>query len=117
SYTLPANAQSYVAVRAIDEQGNIGLPVQVHLHPPIVLPELGRCVRVARGTGEFGDRRCTRSAAGGKFGWSSGPGLANSLTGHFATVTLETVHGSKIACSSGSSSGEYTGPKTLTLTL
>jgi hypothetical protein len=30
SYTLPRGSQAYVAIRAIDEQGNIGLPAVKH---------------------------------------------------------------------------------------
>jgi hypothetical protein len=34
SYTLPAGAQRFVAVRAIDDQGNVGLPAVVRYKAP-----------------------------------------------------------------------------------
>ncbi|HWX74998.1 MAG TPA: hypothetical protein VNZ05_06815, partial [Solirubrobacteraceae bacterium] len=118
SYVLPANAQTYVAVRAIDQQGNIGLPAQITFHPARVLPELGRCVAVARHTGEFKNRRCVIEAGGrGRYNWLPGPGEADAFSGHFGAVTLQTVHGAKVTCSAGSSSGEYTGPKSERLSI
>jgi hypothetical protein len=38
SYTLPANVERYVAVRAVDEQGNVGLPALAEDNPGPALP-------------------------------------------------------------------------------
>jgi hypothetical protein len=118
TYTLPANAQSYVAVRAIDQAGNIGLPAVVHFLPPTVLPELGRCVPAAGRTGQFRNSRCVREAAGrGRYNWLPGPGEKNHFSGHLGTVTLHTASKSALTCQAGSTQGEYTGPKTETVTV
>jgi hypothetical protein len=51
------------------------------------LPELGRCVRVAKHTGEYGDAACTRRLRGntGKFDWL--PGAGASKTGFTLTMS------------------------------
>jgi hypothetical protein len=119
SYTLPATVQTYVAVRAVDEQGNIGLPASVEYNPGPPLPALGRCVRagVAK-TGEWEGSRCVGFAHGkGGYDFLPGPGAARKLTGRFGAVTLETTTKAKIACSGGSAQGEYTGSEGLTTTL
>jgi len=91
-------------------------------------PEIGRCVALEKSQGE-GDkkpryhgaygRNCTRLNANhhGKYEWLPGPGPANHF---FAVATepepaLETVGGAKIECSIMSWEGEYTGPKSLTI--
>jgi hypothetical protein len=118
SFKLPANTQTYVAIRAIDQAGNVGLPALVTFNPPRVLPELGRCVPAQSKTAEYRDRRCLREAAGrGRYMWLPGPGEASTFAGHFGSVTLESVHGTKLTCQGGSSSGEYTGPKTETVAI
>ena len=48
SYTLPANVENYVAIRAIDDQGNIGLPASTEYNPGAPLPALGRCVKAGQ---------------------------------------------------------------------
>jgi hypothetical protein len=82
------------------------------------LPEWGRCVQVAAGTGVYPTGACiTAGSPGtGNFEWTqltaedkrtySGSALESILT----TVAHTTIH-----CSSASLSGEYTGPKNATL--
>jgi hypothetical protein len=53
----------------------------------------------------------------GTYNFLPGPGTAPKLSGHLGATTLETTGKAKISCSSGSSVGEYTGAKTLTMTL
>ena len=119
SYTLPADVENYVAIRAIDDQGNIGLPASTEYNPGAPLPALGRCVKATvKNTGEWRGPRCVGFAHGkGPYNFLAGPGTAGKLTGTLSAVTLETLGGAKITCGGGSGQGEYTGAKTSTLTL
>jgi hypothetical protein len=119
SYTLPGDVETYVAIRAIDEQGNIGLPASVEYNPGPPLPALGRCVRApAAKTGEWEGSRCVGFAHGkGAYDFLPGPGAAHKLAGHLGAVTLETTNKAKIACTAGSAQGEYTSSEALTATL
>jgi hypothetical protein len=84
------------------------------------LPELGRCVKVTPGTGEYKGSHCLVVAGGtGKYNWLPGPGAQNKFTSvlraAFSAPVLE-LTGSKtqIFCfAAGKAEGEYTGPKTL----
>ena len=119
SYTLPANVENYVGIRAIDDQGNIGLPASAEYNPTASLPALGRCVKAAvRKTGEWIGPRCVGFAHGkGAYNFLPGPGTGKKFTGSTGAVSLETVGKAKVTCSSGTAAGEYTGSKTLTITL
>jgi len=82
------------------------------------LPELGRCVAVEKGTGEYFGAACVKPASGkGNHNWLPGPGPNKKFVGSAGPVTLETVGGYGIVCSSGELTGEYTGPKTESVTL
>jgi hypothetical protein len=120
SFALPDATQRYVAIRAVDEQGNLGLPATAEFNSGPPLPSLGRCVKAARHTGEYKDAACVTEAHGtGGYNWLAGPGEHAKFSGQLGAVMLETVAGKKIACSAGASQGEYTGPggETVTLTL
>jgi hypothetical protein len=118
SYALPAGAQQYVAIRAIDDQGNIGLPAVTEFNPGPPIPSLGRCVKVTNRTGEYRGGKCLMLANGsGNYNWLPETGGATSLSGHLGSVVLETTAGKRITCSSGSSQGQYTGAKTETVTV
>lgn len=119
SYTLPANVENFVAIRAIDDQGNIGLPASTEYDPGAALPSLGRCVKaVPKKTGEWHSTHCVSYAHGkGNNNFLPGPGARNKFTGSTGSVTLETVGAAKITCASGSATGEYKGSKSLTVTL
>jgi len=119
TYTLPANVEDYVAIRAIDEQGNVGLPASAEYNPTVALPALGRCVKAAvKKTGEWRGSHCVGFAHGkGAYNFLPGPGAGQKFTGQLGALTLETVGKAKITCNSGSAQGEYTGAKTLTVTL
>jgi hypothetical protein len=119
TYTLPENVETYVAIRAVDDQANIGLPASAEYNPGASLPALGRCVKAAvKKTGEWRGAQCVGFAHGkGADNFLPGPGAHNKLTGQLGAVTLETVGKAKITCSSGSAQGEYTGSKTLTATI
>ncbi len=119
TYTLPASVENYVAIRAIDDQGNVGLPAQAEYNPGAPLPALGRCVKAAvKKTGEWHGAHCVGFAHGkGAYNFLPGPGQANKLKGSLGAITLETVGKAKIACSSGTGTGEYSTSQKLTLTL
>ena len=77
-------------------------------------PEYGRCVKVASGTGQYGSSACT--SPGGKDGYEWDPGVPSaSFTTAITSgsVTLETVAGAKVTCTGESSTGTYTGTKTV----
>jgi hypothetical protein len=119
TYTLPANVENYVAIRAIDDQGNIGLPAEAEYNPGAPLPALGRCVKAAvKKTGEWHGNHCLGYEHGkGNWNFLPGPGAANKLKGSLGAITLETVGKAKITCSSGTGTGEYSGSQKLTITL
>jgi hypothetical protein len=118
SFALPADTRRYVAIRAVDEQGNVGLPAVTEYAAGPALPALGRCVKVAKGTGEYQGGKCLTEVHGtGGYNWLAGAGTARKLAGALGAVTLETTGAKKIACSSGTAAGEYTGAKTQTVTL
>lgn len=81
----------------------------------LALPAFGRCVKAAKGTGEYEDAKCVGGAGGeGKFNWIEGPGPNPKFTSTGTTTTLEGVGGAKVTCKKSTGSGEYTGAKSLT---
>jgi hypothetical protein len=82
------------------------------------LPELGRCVRVAEGTGVYPTGSCiTAGSPGtGSFNWIQLTGEEKrTFSGSALESILTTVGHTTIHCSSASLSGEYTGPKNATV--
>jgi alpha-tubulin suppressor-like RCC1 family protein len=93
-------------------------------------PEYGRCIRVTTGTGTFGNAGCTTPGGERKYVWYPAFGAGHDLVKkRFTTkqkaateIELETPGTVPIRCLGETSSGEYTGLKTvggmqLTLTL
>jgi hypothetical protein len=78
------------------------------------VPEFGRCVKVAAKTGEYSGAQCLTPVAGnkGRFDWQPGPGALKKFEETGEEPTLETVGGRKIVCTVGIFTGEFTGPKT-----
>jgi Subtilase family len=76
-------------------------------------PEFGRCVKVAKGTGKYGNSGCTNAGGSGAYEWL--PGVVQKALAIDATTpaVLETVAGTKITCSGETGAGEFTGAKTL----
>jgi Subtilase family len=77
-------------------------------------PEFGRCVKIAKGAGKYGNSGCTSPGGSGAYEWL--PGVvqkAFTLESTATPVVLETVAGTKVACASTTGTGEYTGAKTL----
>jgi uncharacterized membrane protein len=73
-------------------------------------PEIGRCVKVASGTGEYEVASCTggAKAAGGRYDWQLAA-KKNFVSGG-GVGTLETPGGKKIECKSFLGKGEYYAP-------
>jgi hypothetical protein len=86
-------------------------------------PELGRCVAVAAGTGEFKGETCIERAkpGEGEWDWIPGPGPHPGFSANFgysfaSELTISTAN-KTIYCPFNVSEGEYTGPKTLKMTM
>jgi hypothetical protein len=84
------------------------------------LPELGRCVKVALGTGEYKGALCiTREAAKGergRYNWVQANATENlTFEGAGIEVKLATSGRSTIECVVANLSGNITGPKTATV--
>jgi hypothetical protein len=74
-------------------------------------PEIGRCVKVAPGSGHFATAKCTSHKTGGEFEWLPGA-EKTKFTGVGGVGTLETVLKLRVTCKTEASSGEFTSPKT-----
>jgi hypothetical protein len=80
-------------------------------------PELGRCVEVAPGTGQYKGKGCLTKAPGkGNHEWLPGPGAKPKFDGSGGEAKLEGPN-LKILCSPNTYQGEYTGPNTLSVTV
>jgi hypothetical protein len=113
---LPAAAGTNTAIMTGFTESANALLVKAVLK----LPELGRCVKAATHQGNFYDSSCiseTGPVREGKYEWLPGPGAAGKFKGVSNAMTLETLGKTKIKCTAGSSEGEYTGPKTQTVSL
>jgi alpha-tubulin suppressor-like RCC1 family protein len=87
--------------------------------PPANLPEVGRCVKVATGTGKYSGAGCLAVATKPttkKYEWMPA-GFTEKLafSGSGAETTLTTVGHPTIKCLAANFSGEWTGPKTATV--
>jgi hypothetical protein len=76
-------------------------------------PEIGRCVRVAVGTGKFSSSSCIKEKAGGSFEWEPGA-VKNKFSTKGGSGLLQTVLGIAVGCKTQESGGEFNSPKTVT---
>lgn len=79
-------------------------------------PEFGRCVKVAKGTGAYGNSACTTAGGTKGYAWQSGVVKSGFRTviATGTTVLLETTtKGPKVICTSESGSGTISGPKSV----
>src|SRR5262249_16050964 len=91
----------------------------------LALPEIGRCMKVVGEKvekttvyhGLYNDAGCTYETPQkvGKYEWTPGTGPRKKFTGEAKATSLETKAKTKIKCLESSSSGEYTGTKTATI--
>jgi hypothetical protein len=93
----------------------------------LVLPEIGRCVKVAAEKvagkavyhGLYLNAGCTFEVPQreGKYEWEAGTGGGKKFTGAGKGLTLESVGGKKLKCTEAAASGEYTGLKTASIAI
>ncbi len=75
-------------------------------------PEMGRCVKVAVGTGKFTSATCIKEKAKGSYEWLPGAEKAKFST-KGGVGTLATLSGVTVTCKTQESGGEFTSPKTV----
>jgi hypothetical protein len=104
---------------------NVGLETTKSCTTEVVAspPEFGRCVKapsekVGRKTvyhGAFTAATCVKASKThtGHYEWESGVLNARFTTSKLTKVTLETIKGAEVTCVGETSTGEYTGPKTV----
>jgi hypothetical protein len=76
-------------------------------------PEVGRCLKVAAGTGKFSSGTCTAEKAKGSYEWTPTGGKLKFKTAG-GVGTLETINGTAVGCNTEESGGEFNSPKTVT---
>jgi phosphodiesterase/alkaline phosphatase D-like protein len=84
------------------------------------LPELGRCVALAKATGKYTTAACTTKSSGessGKDEWVPWPAAKNGFTHKNTTATFETIDKSTVKCLENTLTGSYSGSQTATLTI
>ena len=85
------------------------------------LPEAGRCVKVTAGTGTYSNASCTIVATTEKtkkYSWTpASAGEKLTFSGAGTETFLTTVGHSTIKCINANFAGEYTGPKTASVTI
>jgi hypothetical protein len=84
------------------------------------LPEAGRCVKVPIGTGAYNSGTCLAhpTKGGGSWEWIPVSGTEKqTFTGSGTETTMTTVGHPTIKCIDANFNGEYTGPKTATVTV
>ncbi len=78
-----------------------------------VLPEVGRCVKVAKTTGEFKTAGCTGGvAAGGSYDWLAGAGEHSGFIVKAGRTKVEAGPLGSIECAKGQGTGTITSPST-----
>src|SRR5271166_2271878 len=85
-----------------------------------VLPEIGRCVTLAKATGRYASGFCTTKSAGentGKYEWQPWPAVKNGFSASGGAVTLEAIHKATVKCASSSLSGEFSGPQVASMSV
>jgi len=76
-------------------------------------PEVGRCVKVAAGTGKMSSATCVKEKAKGSYEWMSGA-VKGKFTSTGGVGVLAAVGGTTVVCKTEASGGEYASPKTVT---
>jgi hypothetical protein len=76
-------------------------------------PEIGRCVKVAEGTGKFSSAACIAEKAKSSYEWVPGA-VKNKFKTTGGSGTLQTVGGTAVGCKTESSGGEFNSVQTVT---
>jgi alpha-tubulin suppressor-like RCC1 family protein len=94
-------------------------PADHYRYEPETALELGRCLKVAKGTGQYGTSKCSEPEAGGEWEWT--PGVTNTgfkiQTGkkNKEAITLEDAKGKIVECKGATAGGgQYSGPVSAT---
>ena len=83
------------------------------------LPEIGRCAPAALKNGNYKYKSCVIPASPpgtGAFEFTPGPGAQPKFEAGIGTPVMRTVGGKQVGCANGGIAGEWTGPKTATIT-
>src|SRR6202035_311601 len=86
----------------------------------VTIPQIGRCVKVATGAGAYTGAQCLtlETHKKGKYEWVPvSSSEKQTFDGTGGETTLKTTGHSTIKCIAANFVGEYTGPKTATLTI
>jgi alpha-tubulin suppressor-like RCC1 family protein len=112
--------QAGAVANRISAKGNLSLAFGP-TGPPPGLPEVGRCVKVATGTGRYGGASCLTLASrpmAKKYEWMPvGVTEKPAFSGSGLETTLTTVGHPTIKCLAANFSGEWTGPKTASVSV
>jgi alpha-tubulin suppressor-like RCC1 family protein len=112
--------QSFALIRGISAGADYSLAVGPP-PPPAGLPEVGRCVKVPVGTGRYSGGNCVTLAKGElgrKYEWMPvTPTEKPAFSGSGGETTLTTAGHSAIKCIVANLSGEWTGPKTASVSV
>jgi phosphodiesterase/alkaline phosphatase D-like protein len=85
-----------------------------------VLPEVGRCLLLAKASGKYGSSTCTTKSAGentGKYEWQPWPAAKNHFAFKNGAATFETVHKYLVKCLENTLTGTYSGSQRAAMTL
>lgn len=84
------------------------------------LPELGRCVVLARAVGRYKTAACTTKSTAedsGSYEWDPWPAANERFASTGGTAKLETAAKSTVQCTESALTGEYTGSQSMRLTI
>jgi hypothetical protein len=85
--------------------------------PSPSLPEVGRCLKLARATGRYQTSNCTTLSAGedtGKYYWQPWPASEDRFYASGGATTFETVGKAVMKCSESRYTGEYSSSQAVT---
>jgi hypothetical protein len=85
-------------------------------YPVTGVPEIGRCVKVAEGTGYFNFSNCInldRDKHDGSYDWKPGPSTKGTIKIRITGPKFETPTGQRVVCSGGQLTGEVLNGKEL----
>jgi hypothetical protein len=111
--SLTANTTYHFRILATNA-GGTSTGLDQTLNTLTTAPEFGRCLKVAAGTGKYGNAACTQAGGQRTYEWFPGV-VKKAFTTALAKggVTFETVKGTKLTCKGESGTGEYSGTKTI----
>jgi hypothetical protein len=99
--------------------GVLAVSVLASASASAAVPEVGRCTKLGTPVGAYKYKSCVIPSPGhnGPFEFEPGPGPKPKFSALISLVTLETVGKAAVKCGSGEFAGEWTGPKTASVSL